>query len=347
VKPVKLVVIGLGSMGGRHVKLIHSDTGCELVGVCDSDSEKRDVGDKYGVPFFNNINTLIEKTRPKGAIIATPSAHHAEVVRICSRYGVHVLIEKPMSNTPSSAQEIVDLSKNTQIKVLVGHHRRYNSLVQTTREIISSGKIGNLAAVSMLWTLMKPTDYFDVKWRTLRPDGGPVMINLVHELDSLRYLCGEITQVFAHLSSTTRGFDVEDSASISLNFESGAVGSVLASETVASPWSYESTSGENPLYFHTNENCYYFLGTLGSLAFPQMHIWSYMDPNSTGWQHELTRAKYVIQPQDALTEQLRHFCEVVRGNEHPLVDAQDGAQSLKVALAVIESADKNRPITLI
>ena len=103
-------------MGDRHVELIHSDTGCELVGVCDSDSGKRDVGDKYGVPFFSNIKTLIEKTHPEGAVIATPSAHHAEAVRICSRYGVHVLIEKPMSNTPSSAQEIVDLSKNTQIK---------------------------------------------------------------------------------------------------------------------------------------------------------------------------------------------------------------------------------------
>ena len=334
-------------MGDRHVELIHSDTGCELVGVCDSDSGKRDVGDKYGVPFFSNIKTLIEKTHPEGAVIATPSAHHAEAVRICSRYGVHVLIEKPMSNTPSSAQEIVDLSKNTQIKVLVGHHRRYNSLVKTTRDIISSGEIGKLAAVSMLRTLMKPPDYFNVTWRTLRPDGGPVMINLVHELDSLRYLCGEITQVFAHLSSTTRGFEVEDSASISLNFNSGAVGSILASETVVSPWSYESTSRENPLYFHTNENCYYFLGTSGSLAFPQMHLWRYIDSNSTGWQHELRRVECPVETRDALTEQLSHFCEVVRGNEDPLVDAEDGAQSLKVALAVIESADKNLPITLI
>lgn len=173
------------------------------------------------------------------------------------------------------------------------------------------------------------------------------MINLVHELDSLRYLCGEITQVFAHLSSTTRGFEVEDSASISLKFESGAVGSILASDTVAAPWSYESTSGENPLYFHTNENCYYFLGTSGSFTFPQMHIWRYMDQNSTGWQHKLIRARCEIQPRDALTEQLRHFCEVVHGNEHPVVDAEDGAQSLKVALAVIESAEKNHPINLI
>ena len=142
----------------------------------------------------------------------------------------------------------------------------------------------------MLWALLKPAEYYEVEWRRRRPGGGPTLINLVHELDSLRFICGEVRQVYAQSSSAARQLDVEDSLSISLSFEDGAVGSILAADATPSPWSYEAATHENPYYFPTDENCYYFLGSLGSLAFPRMELWRYDDNDKSGWQHPMTKS---------------------------------------------------------
>jgi len=103
--------------------------------------------------------------------------------------------------------------------------------------------------------------------------------------------------------------------SITLSFENGAVASIVASDTATAPWSYEATSGENPHYFHADENCYYFLGTMGSLAFPQMELWSYTDENRRGWQHPMRDFRHKVAPADPLVLQLAHFCRVIRGED--------------------------------
>ena len=227
--------------------------------------------------------------------------------------------------------------------MLVGHHRRYNPLIQEARAVVQGGTLGKLVGVSVLWTLLKPADYYQVEWRCRRPGGGPTLINLIHEFDSLRFICGEIGQVYAQSSSAARGFEVEDSLSVALSFENGALGSILASDATPAPWSYEATTGENPLYFRTDENCCHFFGTLGSLAFPRMELWRYADAAHSGWQHPLERSQRPVAAAPPLLAQLEHFCRVIRGEEEPLIDGRDGARSLAVALAVLESSRRRAP----
>lgn len=342
--PVKLAIVGLGLMGSRHVEIVQSFEGCDLVGVCDLDSDLRAIADRHGIPFFQDIDEMLYRTQPDGAILATQSAAHVETFEACARRGVHALIEKPVADTTEAALRIAELADVTNARVLVGHHRRHNPLVKAAHDVVTSGQIGDLLAVSMMWTLMKPEGYFDIGWRSVRPDGGPVLINLVHELDILRYTCGEIDQVFAQGRSKARGFEVEDSISISITFRSGTVGTILGSDAVTAPWSYEATTGENPLYFNVPESCYYFTGTEGALAFPRMELWKYPDRKRRGWQHPMRKAVVDVQRGDSLTLQLAHFCDVVRGTRPPLVDARDGARSLAAALAVLESIASNKPI---
>lgn len=342
--PVKLAVIGLGLMGSRHVEIVQSFDDCDLVGVCDLDEDLRPIANRHGVPFYQDIGELLDRTKPDGAILATQSATHVETFEACARRGVHALIEKPVSDTTEAALRIADLADATNTRVLVGHHRRHNPLVKAAHGIVTGGEIGELLGASMMWTLMKPDGYFDIAWRSVRPDGGPVLINLVHELDILRYICGEIEQVFAQGRSTARGFEIEDSVSISLTFQNGAVATILGSDAVTAPWSYEATTGENPLYFNVPENCYYFTGTDGALAFPQMELWKYPKQNRRGWQHPMHKLVVPVSLADSLTLQLAHFCDVVRGTRPPLVDARDGALSLAAALAVLRSIDTNKPM---
>lgn len=343
---VRLAILGAGVMGRRHAELVAASEACSLVGLCDTDPSSRPVAAQFDVPFYEDAQELLERERPDGAIIATPNALHAAGVEACARESVHVLIEKPIADTLEAARRIIQAAEDGGIRALVGHHRRHSPYIKEARSLVQDGALGQLVAVSALWTLLKPDDYYQVDWRCQRPGGGPTLINLIHEIDSLRFICGEIRQVYAVSSSAARGLEVEDSVSITLSFEDGALGSVLASDATPSPWSYEATTHENPRYFPTDENCYHFFGTLGSLAFPRLEVWRYADGACRGWQHPLEMSQRTAARVDPLVSQVEHFCRVVRGEEEPLIDARDASRSLAAALAVLESSRRQRPVEL-
>ncbi len=302
------------------------------------------VADRLGVPFHRDIDELLENETPEGVVIATPNGVHAAMAEACARHSVDILVEKPIADTLEAARGVVRVCDESGTQVLVGHHRRHSSFIREAHSIVRSGELGRLVGVSMLWALAKPDDYFDLDWRCQRPGGGPTFINLIHELDSLRFICGELRQVYAATSSAVRQLEVEDSLSISLSFENGTLGSILASDATPSPWSYEATTGENPHYFRADENCYHFLGTSGSLSFPRLEVWRYPDEARTGWQHPLEKSRRPVEATDPLQSQLEHFCRVVRKEEAPLVDARDGMRSLAAAVTVLESAKRGVPV---
>lgn len=341
----RLAVIGAGHIGAKHAELVATHPMCSLVGICDTDLSRRIVADQFAVPFHSSVETLIEREHPVGAIIATPTSHHASVAKLCAKQSVNVLIEKPIAGTMQQAQDIVRMTSKCGTRVLVGYHRRHNALILKARELIQSGALGRLVGVSILWAVLKPEGYFDIDWHRKPGIGGPTLINLVHDLDSLRFICGEITEVYAEMRSDVRALDVEDSVSISLCFENGAIGTILASDACPSPWSYEATSGENPYFFHADESCYQFLGTAGSLAFPTMDLWRYAEGTHKDWRYPLERVHIEVDANDPLLSQLEHFRRVVEGEAESVVDAEDGVKSLAVALAVHKSACKRTPVS--
>lgn len=335
---VRLAVVGAGLIGARHAALVCAHGGSTLVGIADPDPTREGVATEFGVPFYSNAEELLARARPEGAIVATPNATHAAVAASCAERGVHILLEKPVADTLAHAQQVIAAAGDHHVQVLVGHHRRHNALVQQARNLVRGGALGQLVGFSALWTLLKPDDYFEMMWRRERPGGGPLLINLIHDLDSLRFICGEIASVYARTSSAVRGFEVEDSVCLCLTLQNGAMGTLLASDATPTPWSYELTTAENPAYCHVPENCYHFMGTEGSLAFPRMELWRYAEGPARGWREPLERHHLPVAAADPLRVQLEHFCQVVRGEEAPLVTAEEGARSLAVALAAQASA---------
>lgn len=344
----KLAVIGAGLIGQRHLELVQADRDCQLIAICDPNPSAAAIAQQYGVPFYQEYASLLRECRFDGAIIATPTDLHTEIGIACAEHGVHILVEKPIAATVADAHRLLATAERCGIQILVGHHRRHNPLVQAARQLVQGGEIGDLVSVSAHFLLKKPDDYYGMAWRTLRPGGGPALINVIHDLDNLRFICGDVAQVFAQMSSTTRGFDVEDALSVSLSFCNGALGSLLGADTTPSPWSYELTSGENAVYPNYPENCYYFCGTEGALAFPQMNIWRYADPARAGWHEPLERAslRSQIPSVDPLVAQIAHFCAVIRGEAEPLIDGQDATKSLAAVLAILESAELGAPVAL-
>ena len=153
---------------------------------------------------FTKTLTSYSSMRSRTARSLPPRMDHMPLLpRHGAKHSVHLLIEKPIADTLEQAHRILKVADEAGIRILVGHHRRHNLLINKARSLVQGGAIGKLVAVSVLWTLLKPADYYRVEWRCRRPGGGPTLINLIHEIDSLRFVCGEIRQVYAQASSAS------------------------------------------------------------------------------------------------------------------------------------------------
>jgi predicted dehydrogenase len=189
----------------------------------------------------------------------------------------------------------------------------------------------------------KPDQYFeDGPWRR-EPGGGPILINMIHEVHNLRMLCGEIVAVQAVASNAVRGFAVEDTVAINLRFASGALGTFMLSDTAACPRSWEQTSQENKAYAsYADEDCYVITGTFGSLSVPTMHLKTYARAEDRSWWKPFESDVAGVVREDPLTLQMEHFGAVIRGEARPLVTVRDGLANLRVTEAIARAARTGR-----
>ena len=333
---MRIGVAGAGAIGRRHIELIEASADCVLAGIADPSPDAKSFAESHAYPWHADVSAMLDTEKPDGVIVASPNALHLPMVLDCVNRGVPVLVEKPVTDTVHAAQQLLRAVRRTGVPVLVGHHRRHNPRIKAVRDAVLGGEIGQLTAVVGLWLLQKPDDYFDIAWRR-EPGGGPVLINLVHDIDNLRFICGEIVAVQAMTSSNARGFHVEDTAALLLTFANGALGTVTISDATPSPWSWELASGENAAYPKQNEPCYIFAGTKGSLSVPTMERWSYSGA-AGGWFAPLDRAPVEAREADPLVEQLRHFLALIAGRETPLISVEDAMGTLAVVEAVGEAA---------
>ena len=342
---VKLAVVGAGDMGRRQMRAIQAEPGCVLAAVVDPFPRVAEVGETQPVPVYSELDTMCDALPPDGIIIATPNHLHVPQALRCIHRGIPVLVEKPISDSVADALDLADTAEALRVPVLVGHHRRHNPIIRTARKVVREGRLGVVTSVSALWLLCKPDGYFAVDWRR-QPGGGPILINLIHDIDSLRFVVGDITAVQAITSNARRGFRVEDSAAILLRFENGALGTVTLSDVAPSPWNWELTSGEVTSYRYpqTGEDSYRIAGTDGALAIPSMRLWRY--PEEKSWTNVLDETSVPVTRADPLRAQLRHFINVVNGAATPLVGARDAARTLKVTLAVSEAARLGREVPI-
>jgi predicted dehydrogenase len=197
-----------------------------------------------------------------------------------------------------------------------------------------------LAVQASCW-FHKPDEYFEVAWRRQK-GGGPILLNLIHDVDLLRYICGDVVSVQAMKSNAVRGHPVEETAGILLAFASGAIGTISVSDAIAAPWSWEMTAGENPSYPRTGEACYLVGGTRGSLSIPNLAQWHYEGKRS--WWEPIERRSLLANTGDPLVLQMRHFADVSLGRATPIVTARDALETLKVIAAIGMAAENGRSV---
>lgn len=341
--PVGLAVLGAGLIGKRHVEHILNEDCAELTAIVDPAPDAKAFAAEKKASWYPNLAAMIEERRPEGIIVATPNQAHVANGLECLAAGIPLLVEKPIADDVVEATKLVEAAEKAGVPLLVGHHRRHNPLVQEAKKAIEAGRLGQVVSVHATCWFYKPDDYFDLPWRR-RKGAGPVFTNLIHDVDLLRYLCGEVVSVQALESNALRGNEVEETAVILLKFANGALGTVNVSDKIVAPWSWELTSGENPAYTHTQETCYMIGGTRGSLTVPTLDLWSNLTRPS--WWEPIVSERLPFDAKDPLGLQVSNFCDVIRGAAQPVVSGREGLNTLKVIAAVKSAAASGGAINI-
>jgi predicted dehydrogenase len=341
---LRIAVAGAGLIGRRHIELVQSSPSCELSAIVDPLPASEGFAAQSKTPWYPSLSALLAADKPDAVVLATPNQLHVEQALQCIQAGIPVLIEKPVAHTLAEGERLWKAVQAGQVPALVGHHRLHSAAMAAAREVVASGQLGKIVGVvgTGLFYKAENEGYFDqAPWRK-QPGGGPILINMIHEIGNLRALCGEIEEVQAFTSNQTRGFEVEDTAAIVFRFASGALGTFLLSDTAASSLSWEHTSGEDPRYLNAtdpNSDCYVIAGTFGSLSIPTMRMKQYLSAADQSWHKPLHSSEAKFVAVDPMQAQLEHFCRVARGLESPIVSVLDGLNNLRVVDAITRAGN--------
>ena len=343
-KKINISIVGTGLMGLQHIKAISKSKKANLHSIVDISDNAKKLSNKYKIPLYSNVSSLLKSNQLDAVIVATPNQLHEKHTISFLKKKIPVLLEKPISDNIKSAKKIIISSKKNKTPLLIGYHRRHNAIVSKVKTIIRSGKLGNIVSANVLCWLYKHKEYFKESWRTSR-GGGPLGINLVHDIDMICYLLGSISHVQAFTTNKNRKFKVEDTATVSLIFESGALCTLNISDTIVAPWSYELTAGENPAYPVTNQSAYMIGGTKGSIQFPNLKYWFYKKERSW-WNKIFLKSDINKKDDNTLVNQIDHFSDVVLKKVKPKVNGNDGLNSLKIFAAITKSAKTGKKIKI-
>ncbi|HJN62249.1 MAG TPA: Gfo/Idh/MocA family oxidoreductase, partial [Candidatus Parcubacteria bacterium] len=210
---MKFLIIGYGSIGKRHANNLKFILKSERdIIIYRQPGEKKVPGLKT---FFNLKDALSEK--PNAVVIATPTNSHIPIALKCAKAGTHLFIEKPVSNNLKDIKKLTKLIKRNNLITMIGCCLRFHPGLKHTKDLIAEKTIGKIISVIAQAGQYLPDWRAGVKYQNTysakKSLGGGVVLDLIHELDYLYWLFGEVKSVFAFTGkSSNLTIDTEDIA---------------------------------------------------------------------------------------------------------------------------------------
>lgn len=342
---IRLAVLGL-NQGSKIARDAKANPEIDLVAVAGFGDHDEQVAKELEVPIYRDYTQLLKEVPLDAIAIALPNSLHVAATEASLAAGIkNILLEKPIANTVDEAEHIIKICKDAGAVLLIGHHRRSSNRYQLLREVVESGKLGQIVGIQSSYAIAKPHEYFDVEWRT-KKGGGPLLINAIHDFDDLNFVTGmKPTKVYAAARNTIRHNEVEDSVSAVVEYEGGVTASYFISDGTPGPWNYDLAAQENTFFtMCPGENSMRVFGTRGSFGFPNMDLY-YQDDDAYGWLQPVKHEHFDVERNDPMTAELEHFVDLCLGRETvPRCSGENALDTLKVINAIQESAEKEAPV---
>lgn len=237
-KRIRFGVIGLGTMGQEHARVIKSNALFELAGATDAQSGAgRKVAADLGCKWFDNADEMARSGEVDAVVIATPHWQHADLAVSALKAGLHVLCEKPLSVTVEQSDRVLEAAAQSRGMFVIVHQKRFEPAFLFVKQLLDSGELGSVYRCSMIESAWRSETYYrSSPWRgTWRGEGGGVLLNQApHILDRYAWLCGMPETVTARCDTTLHDIEVEDTASAILHHANGTHGYIHIS-TIEAP----------------------------------------------------------------------------------------------------------------
>ena len=326
---MKFLVIGCGSIGKRHIKNLkdagHSVTGCEK-----NNFRRREVSKLDGIEVFSTLDKALEKSYD-AAFICTPTSLHIPIALKVAEAGIHLFIEKPLSNSLKDVRKLLTLVKRKKLVTFIGCNPRFLSSLKRTKDLIDKGRIGRVLSVrasrGFYLPYWHPKEDYRKEYSAKRSLGGGVIFDDIHDIDILCWLFGKPKEVFCFSDRLSDlKIDTEDVAEIFFEFSSGTIAQLHLDYLQ-----------------RTYRSIYEFIGEKGIIE------WDYIEHTVKLYQEKTNQWK-IFQGSigethnEAYGEEIKHFIRCIKRGEKTMNDLITAKGVLEVALACHESSRKRKVI---
>lgn len=320
-KTIRVGVIGVGRMGQAHCRIYSNLRGAQLVGVCDANPEQGNrLAQRYEVPYYQDVDELLDNV--DAVSLATPTPYHYELALKCIEHGVHVMIEKPVTETEEQACNLKARAENSSLVIQVGHIERFNPAYIELKNVVEDMQI------------------LAVNFRRLSAYSGSntdvdvVLDLMIHDTDLALDLAGK-GPLTLHGSGLYAHGKAVDYAIAQLRFDPNPLMTFMASRiTEGKVRSIEITS----LNAYVEANLLTKTVTVHRGTFGQ-----YLNNNSKGvkYRQEGLIESIVVPVVEPLFAELQHFVDCVREGRQPLVNIEAGLKALSLAISIRDACQAN------
>jgi UDP-N-acetylglucosamine 3-dehydrogenase len=328
--PLRLGLVGLGSMGRNHLRVISNHPETSLSAIADTDPAALDAAvAQTGAKGFADPMAMIAEAELDGVVIAAPTTAHVALALAAIDRGLTLLVEKPLAATVEDGLTIVAAARKRGVHVQVGHVERYNPAVLEMGRLLRAGWLSTIYAITSRRAGPFPARIRDVG----------VTVDLgTHDVDMLSWIAGERpVRVYAETAQRLHASH-EDLTFGLLHFPSGATGFLDVDWLTPVKRRSLVAVGEEGM-FELDYLTQKLTFTRSNVERPQM-----IGGSATTFSGDV--AEIPIQNVEPLRAQLDEFVRVLRTRERPYVDGEDGLWAVAMANALLTAAAERRPIDL-
>lgn len=233
--PVKVGFIGAGGIASAHITTLQAVDDVQIVAICDTSRERAEsAAARVVAKAYADHREMFDAESLDAVYVCLPPYAHTDMELIAASKGIHLFVEKPVAVSLDKAREVRDAIQNAGVVSAVGYHWRYQSNTERARQVLKNREVGMVLGY---WMGGFPGVAW---WRRMEQSGGQMVEQTTHIFDLARYLCGDITEVYAayanRASQDVPGFDIADVGTATLKFASGVVGTISNSCLLSVPY---------------------------------------------------------------------------------------------------------------
>lgn len=340
-------IVGTGMISRFHARAIEDVRGAKLVACCDMAADRaKAFADEVGCTPYDDMKKMLTDSSVDVVTIATPSGAHMEPAVQAAKAGKHVIVEKPLEITLRRCDKIIDACKKAGVKLGTIFPSRFHDSSIQMRKAIDQGRFGRLTLGDAYVKWFRTQEYYDSgAWRgTWKLDGGGALMNqAVHTVDLLSWLMGPVEEIQAQTATLAhKRIEVEDVATATLKFKSGALGVI------------EATTAAYPGYLKRIE----LHGSEGTAVLEEedLKIWDFAKKKPAdkaihkAMQQSKSTGGGAADPSaighHGHTMQFKDFVKAIKTDGTPAVDGHEGRKPIEIILAIYKAAQSGKKVTL-